>query len=260
MATATSSTVVKAFQVLRLFRAHPLLGAGECARILGMPRASAHRMLVSLKKAGALEVTPRGQYRLTLQMFEIGHHVPRQRWLFEAAYLPMEELVTKTGLSAHLAVRDGLELVYIVKLRHAPDRTRARAGERNWLHATALGKVLLAHAPEEIVGELVQQGVFPCTPHTIVTRQQLYRQLERARSEGFAYDFEERTIGLVSIAVPVCDPRGHVVASLSVLAPAEKYRPRLDQFKPVLSGTRRQIEQQLRRPDRPESLLARVDA
>ena len=257
MATATSSTVVKAFSVLALFRSRPLLGAAECARLLDMPRASAHRMLVSLAKAGALESTHRGQYRLTLRMFELGQHVPYQRWLFDAAYLPMEHLVAKTGLSAHFAVRDGLELVYFLKLRHAPDRTRAHSGQRNSLHATAIGKILLAHAPEDVVDRVLAQGLHRFTSYTITTQEQLREQLQRVREEGFAYDREERTVGLVSIATVILDPRdardprdprGTNPAALSLLAPVEKYRQRLESLKHDLAVTRRTIEANLSRP------------
>lgn len=264
MPTATSSTVAKAFRVLALFRTRPLLGAAECARLLDMPRASAHRMLVSLAQAGALEATPKGQYRLTLRMFELGQHVPFQRRLFDAAYLPMEALVTKTGLSAHFAVRDGLELVYFVKLRHAPDRTRAHSGQRNSLHATAIGKVLLAHAPDDVVEQLLSQPLHRFTSYTISTPEQLRDQLRRVREEGFAYDREERTVGLVSIATAVYDPRGNGAAAngagsreaggggpaaLSLLAPVEKYRQRLETLKHDLAATKRTIEANLARPD-----------
>lgn len=159
--------------MLALFRSRPLIGAAECARLLDMPPASAHRMLVSLAAAGALEVTAKGQYRLTLRMFELGYHVPYQRWLFDAAYLPMESLITRTGLSAHFAVRDDAELVYLVKLRHAPDRTRARAGERNSLHATAIGKVLLAHTPPDVVNDVLSKRPARFTPYTITMSGQL---------------------------------------------------------------------------------------
>lgn len=242
MPTAKSSTVMKAFSVLSLFRSRPLMGAAECARLLDMPPASAHRMLMSLAEAGALEATSKGQYRLSLHMFELGHHVPYQRWLFDAAYLPMETLVSRTRLSAHLAVRDGVELMYLVKLRHAPDRTKAKAGDRNSLHATANGKMLLAHATREVVADVLCQDLFRFTPYTITTRGRLCAQLERIRTEGFAYDHEERTIGLVSIAVPINDHNGTTTAALSLLAPVEKYRQSLQTLQRDLSATKRTIE------------------
>lgn len=224
--------------------------------MLGMPRASTHRMLATLREAGALESTPRGQYRLTLRMFELGLHVPQQRWLSEASYLPMEGLVSKTRLSAHLAVRDGLELVYMVKLRHAPDRTRAQAGDRNALHATALGKVLLAYAPPEAVEEVLHARLDSYTAYTVRTAEQLLAQLERVREHGFAYDREERTLGLVSVAAPVRDHRDRVVAALSVLAPAERHGQDLDRLAQVLACTRNQIEHNLGAPTRRRAVPA----
>jgi DNA-binding IclR family transcriptional regulator len=76
MATVPSSTVLKAFQVLELFAERPLLGAAEAARMLGVPRASVHRLLVTLKAAGVAESTAHGQYRLGLRLFELGSLAP----------------------------------------------------------------------------------------------------------------------------------------------------------------------------------------
>jgi DNA-binding IclR family transcriptional regulator len=261
MATASSSTVVKAFHVLLLFRSHPLLGAAECARLLAVPRASAHRMLVSLKDAGALEVSQKGQYRLTLRIFELGLHVPEQRFLFDAAYLPMERLVTLTKLSAHLAVREGTQLLYIAKLRHAPDRTKARAGQRNSLHATAIGKVLLSGAPKEALADVLGCALTRYTPYTVTSHERLLAQLQRVRQEGFAYDREERTMGLVSIAVPIPDGRGAAVAALSLLAPAEKYGgPRLERLKRDLVRTQGEITRGLHASGVPRQVGGRDQA
>ena len=246
MATTTSKTVSKAFQVLELFRSRPVLSAAECARLVEMPRSSVHRLLVSLVEVGALEPAAGGGYRLALKMFEIGSQVPQQRWLYEAAYLPMENLAGRTKMSAQLAVRAGHELVYIVKLRHTQDRTRCRIGERNYLHATALGKVLLSYAPDHVADELMERGLFKFTPYTLVTREQLVRELARVRWDGYAIDREERSIGLVSVAYPVQDRSGRVVASVSLLAPAETYRQRLDQLKHQVVLARDAIELQLR--------------
>lgn len=204
-------------------------------------------MLVSLAAVGAIESTSRGQYRLSLDMFELGQQVPYHRLLFDAAYLPMERLVSRTRMSAHLAVRRDLQLVYIVKLRHAPDRTRAQAGQRNRLHATAVGKVLLANAPEEVWQAILEQGLYPYTRHTITSREQLLEMLTTVRAEGVAYDHEERTLGIISIAMPIRDRTGRVVAGLSLLAASEKFRHGLGLVREELAATQRSIESSLGR-------------
>lgn len=204
-------------------------------------------MLVSLAAVGAIEPTSRGQYRLSLDMFELGQQVPHHRVLFEAAYLPMERLVSRTRLSAHLAVRRELQLMYIVKLRHAPDRTRAQAGQRNHLHATAGGKVLLASAPDQVWQDVLDQGLYPYTRHTITSREQLLDMLATVRDEGVAYDREERTLGIVSTAVPIRDRHGRVLAALSLLASSEKFRHSLGTLRKELEVARHSIEASLGR-------------
>jgi len=119
---------------------------------------------------------------------------------------------------------------------------------RHSLHATAIGKILLAHAPEEVVSELLSQGLHRFTSYTITTQDQLREQLQRVREEGFAYDREERTVGLVSIATAIRDPKGGSPAALSLLAPVEKYRQRLESLKQDLSAAKRTIEANLSRP------------
>lgn len=79
MATPPSTTVLKAFELLDLFTERSLLGAGEAARLLGAPRASAHRLLVTLRAAGVLESNEQGQYRLGLRLFELGSYSAERR-------------------------------------------------------------------------------------------------------------------------------------------------------------------------------------
>lgn len=242
MATTPSSTVIKAFKVLELFRDNPLMGAGDCARLLDIPRASAYRMLISLKHAGVLESTESGQYRVGLRLFELGYLAPQRRRLFDHAYLPMEELVTKTNLPAHLGVRDGLELLYLLKLHHSPDRAEARAGQRSPLHACALAKVLLAHAPADIIRQVIDQGLVRYTPYTIRSAEQLLTQLGEIRQTGFGYEQEETQLGLVGLARAIRGRTGEVVAAVGIAAPAERYPGSLDRFKVLLTRAADQIE------------------
>lgn len=245
MPTSPSSTVIKAFKVLELFRDHPLIGAGDCARLLDIPRASAYRMLISLKEAGVVESTPSGQYRLGLRLFELGYLAPQRRRLFDHSYLPMEKLVTTTRLPAHLGVRDDLELLYLLKVHHSPDRAATRAGQRSPLYSSALGKVLLAHAPDETVDQVVRQGMARLTPYTIRSGDQLLGELAGIRLTGFGHDREEGQLGLVCMARAIRARTGDVVAALSLPAPAERYPSGVDCFKPMLLRAADEIERSL---------------
>lgn len=245
MSTAPSSTVLKAFELLELFADHPLLGAAECARLLGTPRATAHRLLVSLKEAGAVESTAAGHYRLSLHMFQLGSLVPLRRRLHEGAHAALEELVDRTGLPAHLGALNGTRVLYLEKAHRARDRIPTDVGVDGPLHATALGKALLAHAGTDVVSQVVAEGLRRYTPTTIVDDGCLYEELACIRASGFAYDREEMTPGIICIAVPIRDHVGRVVATLSIPAPAARGRHHLDSLRTPLLEARASIQRRL---------------
>lgn len=245
MSTIPSSTVLKAFAVLDLYREHRQLGVTQCSELLNMPRPTAHRLLVSLVQAGALEQGETGSYRLSLRMFEIGTQAPFFRSLNEHAQPGMEELSGETGLNGHLAIRDATDVLYLLKVCGRSNRVRTRLGVRNPLYATALGKILLAHSPAHIIEDSLAAELRAFTPHTLTDPHRLLEQIEAARVSGFAYDFEERHSGIACAATAIRDRTGSVVAAISVTAPVEKYRSRLNELHGPLARAARRIEKRL---------------
>ena len=129
----------------------------------------------------------------------------------------MNDLYEATHENVHLAVLDGTEALYVEKLsgrRAMPVRTRR--GGRLPLHATAVGKVLLAYAPESLFRETVEAGLHRYTAHTIIAPGHLRRALTEIRRTGIAYAREELTVGTLSVASAVLDADGGPVAALSV--------------------------------------------
>lgn len=239
MATPPSSTVLKAFQVLRLFAEHPLIGAGDCARLLGTPRASAHRLLVSLEAAGALESNDAGRYRLALRLFELGAAVPVPRRLHEESHVALERLNDRTALPAHLAVLDEASVLYLEKVHRGADTVPTTVGRRGPPHATAVGKALLAFAGDEALQRVLERELVRYTPHTACDAAALGEQLAQVRRQGVAYEREEMAPGLVSVAAPVRNHFSRVVAAVSVAGPASRYGCRLDELAgPVWTAAR----------------------
>lgn len=244
MATSPSSTVLKAFSVLDLFYEHRQLGVKECSVLLGIPRPTAHRLLVSLTAAGAVEQTPTGSYRLSLRMFEIGSQSPFFRALHERAQPGMESLAAATGLNGHLGVRDGRDVVYILKVC-GEGRIQTRLGIRNPLHATGLGKLLLAYSPAHVVEGVLSGNLERFTAHTITDPKRLLDQLLQARQTGLAHELEERQIGVGCAATGIRDRTGAVVAAISISAPVERYRHRLTSLHRPLRAAASAIEKRL---------------
>ena len=143
-----------------------------------------------------------------------------QTGLREVAAPFLQDLQAATRATVHLAERDGHRVLYLDRLSGvASVPVVSRVGSRLPMHATGVGKVLLAHAPAE-VQQRVLADLRPLTPYTIVTPGTLARQLERVRRDGFATTREELTLGACSVAVPVRDADGDVVASLGIVVPS----------------------------------------
>lgn len=218
MSTPPSTTVLKAFELLSLFLERPLLGAGEAARLLGAPRASTHRLLVTLRVAGVLESNDDGQYRLGLRLFELGSSASLRRRLHDEAARPLERLSSQVGLPVHLTVRDGMDLLCMEKVYQGQTDVPMRVGQRAPLHDTAAGKVLLAHAPRIVVERYLGTPMARQTPHTIVEPRRLLAQFESIRNSGLAWEREESCLGVASLATGVWNHTGKIIAAISVSA------------------------------------------
>ncbi|MPZ86586.1 MAG: helix-turn-helix domain-containing protein [Nitriliruptorales bacterium] len=243
MATTSSTTVSKAFRVLNLFYRHPVLTTTRCAEELDISRSTAHRLLVSLREAGAVEPTEHGHFRLSLSLFELGSLAPQRRFLGDRATAAMEELADVVGLRVHLGVRQDLHLLYLETAhgRYA-QRVPTRVGNRGPLHATALGKVLLAYAPEPVINRVLASDLQGFTPHTTRSACALRTELERARCEGVAHGRQEYVLGSCSIAVPVVGPDGQARAAISIAGSTVAVYPRVSALTAKLRHTARTIE------------------
>jgi len=201
---------------------HAELGVSELARRTGMAKSTAHRLSTELVRVGMLE--PVGdRLRLGMRLFEIGQLVPRQRTLREAALPFMEDLREATRSCVHLAVLDGLEVVYveILKVRQARPLP-SRIGGRLPAHATGVGKAILAFSAPEVVAARIEAGLDRLSPHTLIVPGALTRELATIRDQGVSYDRQESDVGIVCAAAPVFGPDGAVSAALSVTGRAER--------------------------------------
>ena len=141
----------KAVTILRAFTVDDqVLSLAELVRRTGLPKATLHRILGSLTEERLLDRVD-GRYRPGSQLFELGMLASVERTLLEVATPFLEDLYERTHETVHLGVREGHEVVYVAKIAgHRQAASPSRVGGRMPLHATAVGKALLAHAPEEV--------------------------------------------------------------------------------------------------------------
>lgn len=191
------------------------LSLAELARRGELAKSTAHRLCQELVRHAMLERTAAG-YRLGLRMFEIGQLVPRQRGLRETAAPVLADLHAAIRETIHLAVLDGLDVVYVDILRSSRGPELAsRVGGRLPAYATGVGKAMLAHSSKATVAAVIEAGLRPRTPHTVTMPGRLRQELGAIARRGTAYEREESGLGVVCAASPVFGVDGDVVAAIS---------------------------------------------
>lgn len=219
--TPGASLVDRTLDVLGAFdERHRRLRLHQLAARSGLAAPTALRIVRRLVAAGALERTDDGAYVVGRLLWDIGLLAPVQTGMREVAAPFLQDLQAVTGATVHLAERDADEVLYLDRLSGvASVPVVSRVGSRLPMHATGVGKVLLAHAPRE-VQQRVLADLRRVTPYTVVAPGTLARQLERVRRDGFATTQEEMTLGACSVAIPVRDEGGNVAAALGIVVPS----------------------------------------
>lgn len=219
----------KAVAILFAFRAEDHgITLAELGRRTGLPKGTLHRVVGDLVRARLLDRT-RDLYRLSGQVFQLGMRASVERGLLEVATPFVEDLYERTHQTVHLGMLDGDSVVYVAKIGgHRQVAAPSRIGGQMPLHCTAIGKVLLAFSPPELVTRVVTAGLPRRTPRTITAPGVLRQQLARVAERGVAFEHEESAVGIACVAAPVLDAKDRPVAAISVTGPvisfpAERY-------------------------------------
>ena len=198
------------------------LGLSEIARAVGLTPSTTHRLLRALVVAGYVEQEPTTeQYRLGLGIAVLG-----QRALEHAGYRVakpvLDGLSARTGESVSLGIRRGNEVVVIEQAASAsPLRFDHPAGAELALHASAMGKVMLANAARSIEREVALLATFDrFTDRTITSPDAVVAELTAVRDRGWATNVEERHLGVCGIAAPILARSGVAHADIGVQGPS----------------------------------------
>lgn len=218
------------------------LNLTEVARATGLARATARRALITLEHLGYVTAHDH-VFRLTPHVLGLGYPPLSRTSLPEIAAPHLTELSQRLHESVSLAVLAGDEIQYTGRVSTSRIMSvHITVGTRLPAYATSLGRVMLADQPEPRLLELR-----PLTPHTITDPAQLRGALDRVREEGYALVDEELEQGLRSIAVPVRERGGRVVAAVNVAMHSSR-RTReecVDQVLPELRATAGRVEADL---------------
>ena len=225
----TYSSLRRSFELLDAFRpTRPEFSIRELARVTGIPRSTTHRLVNELLVLGVLEHGASG-VRLGVKLFELGAAAPSFSSLREAAIPYAHKLHQLTQLTVNIGVREKNDVVYVEKIStEALTVPHSRLGGRQPLHATALGKAMLAFDDSASLDGLSRMNLRALTPRTISDPSELRKELDSIRQKRVAYDVEESRMGLFCVAAPVLIRHNRVIGAISVtgataLSQAQQY-------------------------------------
>jgi DNA-binding IclR family transcriptional regulator len=217
------TVIAKATMILDAFAGNRVaMSLSDLARATDLPSSTVHRVVRELVNWGGLERTPQGEYAVGIRLWEIAARTRRSYGLRETAMPFLQGLFDLTRQHVQLAVLDGTDALLVEKISAARAiETIGRVGGRLPLHASAIGKALLAGSPADVQDRLLARPLVAYTPHTLTSARALRRDLAETRRRGFALAQEEMSIGAVSCAAPIPGPSHEVVAAVSVVMPAD---------------------------------------
>jgi IclR family transcriptional regulator, pca regulon regulatory protein len=237
-------SVQRAMAVLEVLAEHPAgVSMSEVAERTGLTRAGARRLLLTLEAEGYASLDGR-RFQLTPRLLTLVRTWLQGTTLWSYAEPAMRALAAQLQEACSAAVLSGQDIVYVARV---PGRRIVRValhvGARLPAWCTSMGRVLIADLPEDQRRAfLANAAVEPLTPRSITDPAALAAEIDRCRRQGFSLVDEELELGLRSIAVPVRDRAGRVVAALNVSTQASRFTPaemEREILPPLLEAARR---------------------
>jgi DNA-binding IclR family transcriptional regulator len=217
-------SIQRAFTVLATLTDGPI-GVTEVADRAHLPKSTAARLLASLAREGVVEQVPGDtRYRLGGRLATLAAGVMPTRSLARLARPSLAELSSGAGEAAGLSVPDG-DLVHYVEQVDAPNPVSVRdwTGSRIPMHAVSSGQVLLAFRPAPALDRYLERPLERFTDRTLVDPDTLRERLRAIRRDGYAWALEEFDRGISSVAAPIADASGEVVAAVHLHGPSYRF-------------------------------------
>jgi len=222
---STLSSVKNALQILKSFSMFkPTVKVSELAQSLGLAKSTVSRIMKTLASEGFVMKDPETNgYRLGLSVLTLGGLVTNNLEINKEAIPVLNDVVAKTKETAHLAILDGLDTIYIFKEEcHHPVRILTHIGRKNPAYCTSSGKVMLAFHDGNLLEEVIQNGLQPFAKNTITNPDELRAAINKVKAQGYAVSTEELTEGTRSIAAPIRDYTGKVVSAINIVGPLQR--------------------------------------
>lgn len=197
------------------------LGVTEIASRIGLPKSTAHRIIATMAERGYLSRTDKGVYKIGLKLIEAVSCYINSLELQTEARPYVAQITAELGLTSHLGVLDGDQVVYIEKMDVFSNvRMYSQIGVRVHSYSCSLGKCLLSNFSANQIRKIMANCSFMrFTKKTLGSVDELLADLDKVRNRGWAIDDEEAEIGHRCIGAPIYDYRGDIIAAISASGP-----------------------------------------
>lgn len=242
-------SIIKGFKILELFKnGIELLGISDMKEYLNYPNSTIHRLVSTLEYCGYLRQDKlTSKYRLGINSYILGSNV---QFIKELKYVAKPHLKTMSGKYnevMHLAIQNENKVLCIEKINSSRSLSVTPSeGETNFIHATSVGKCLLAFDRDLDVKEFLNSiELIKLTNNTITDIEAFSKELEKVREEGCALDLEESEIGLTCVGAPIFNSHGKCIAAISFSIPNARFDYDIEELKLEVKAVAKQISNKL---------------
>ena len=221
-AGGTVQALDRALALLELLSQSDGITLTDLSQRAGMAPSTIHRLLTTLQNRGYVEHTEAtGHWLVGVEAFRVGSAFLRSRKVVSMGREVMHDLMEATGETSNLAMEDDGDVVFVSQVEsHEAIRAFFRPGTRAPMHASGIGKALLAEHSDDGVRQLLQKkGLKGFTGKTLTDPSALLSNLAETRKRGWALDDEERNDGMRCVAAPIYNEYGEAVAGISISGP-----------------------------------------
>ncbi|SFG93294.1 transcriptional regulator, IclR family [Palleronia marisminoris] len=220
----TIKALDRAMEVFEFLSERQGMALSAISAEMGQSPSTVYRVLVTLENRGLVEFDAGEQlWHIGPRAFMIGARFLRRTSLVDRARPVMRALMEATGETANLGVeKEGMVLFLSQVETHANIRAFFPPGTLSAMHASGIGKALLAQMDDARLARRLGDGLEAFTKKSIIDYGALLADLRETRTRGYSYDDEERNIGMRCIAAPVFDINGEAIAGISVSGPTSR--------------------------------------
>lgn len=239
--TGTVQALERGLQLLKILSINGSASLTDLSLQVGIPASTAYRMLATLQSMDFVMFDESvQQWSVGLEAFTVGSSYFNRANLADASRSVMRQLMLDTGETANLAIlTDGGQVTFLTQIECAhPVRAFHLPGTRSPAHSSGIGKALLAELSVEQVESLLQKtGLESFTCKTLIRPPDLFSDLKQTYTRGWAFDDEERHVGMRCIAAAIHGISGEAVAGISISGPSARFT---DEMLPALGAKVRQ--------------------